>query len=179
MAYVGTHWNGNSFTVHVMKFIGFVTEINDFCRIHKGEIQRIEEEHQICPLIVFKSGFFELSVDNGCTFKTGCMLGPHRSRVRETGAKRQIFLNWNQATLHLSNILSENQQARSCRGSHAPRNGASQVGQLPEQPSLLAAIFSPPSDSYIVILELASVATSWFKNTYQISLILRYTFKLV
>ena len=39
------------------------------------QIQRIEEEHQIFPLKVIKANFFELSTDNSCTLKIGCMLG--------------------------------------------------------------------------------------------------------
>lgn len=36
MGEVGIHGNSNNFTVHIMKFIGFVTKSDNFCRTHKG-----------------------------------------------------------------------------------------------------------------------------------------------
>lgn len=70
-----------------MKFIGFVTESNNFCRTHKCEIQRVEEKHQVFSLKVVETQLFELSIDNSSTFKIGRVLGDSRGVERGTGAK--------------------------------------------------------------------------------------------
>lgn len=43
MAEVGVHRHCDNFTVHIMKFIGFVTESNNFCRTHKGAREKGQE----------------------------------------------------------------------------------------------------------------------------------------
>ena len=47
MAEVGVHWNRYNFTVYIMKFVGFVTESNNFCRAHKSawEKKKLSLDH--------------------------------------------------------------------------------------------------------------------------------------
>ena len=46
VAEVGIHRHCNDFTVHIMKFIGFVTESNNFCRTHKGARKKGRNSYQ-------------------------------------------------------------------------------------------------------------------------------------
>ena len=56
------------------EMLGFSVELNDFSGAHEGEVERVEEKHNIFALVIIKRDLLESTVNIGHAFEPRCRL---------------------------------------------------------------------------------------------------------
>ena len=56
---------GDDLTSDLGEFLRSLTEGDDLRRTHEGEVQRVEEQHNVFAYVVFQGDILELAVDHG------------------------------------------------------------------------------------------------------------------
>ena len=72
MAEMTVRGAGNHFTVDRTELVSTVAERDDLRRTDKREVERIEEEHQIFPLVITRRDLLKLTVNHCHALKARC-----------------------------------------------------------------------------------------------------------